>query len=664
MQFPWGYPREQIPKMFVLGLSWTIDSQQQNYLHSYAGISILDLTDDPKTRYTIKDIFYYMITKREIQEDKPEYTAHYLGHKNENDSEKKQYIKTFTRAVGGTIKCAYDLAEMYELKGDKSEAIRWYKIAAEENLPEAQYKLANMYSQGNLVNKDIGEAAKWFKIFSEHKLGIDSSTLKKIEFAKTFVNAFEGDAIAQYKLGLLFKNRNTKEAIYWLELSAKQKFHMALYELANIYETDQSKEQNPIAYYFIAARNGNARANYKLAKIYENRSAANPEDQENRIYAMNLLKKAAKSGILEAQYELATIYLAKKDDEEAVKWFKKLSKKRFLDEFEIPSYVQFAKTFVKAREGSASEQCRLGIMYKSGIGIKKDDQEALRWFSLSAEQNCMTAQYYLGSLFEEGRIVDKDMSQALFYYQEAARLGEIEAQLKVAALSEERQDIEKALIFYLTAATSGCAEAQYHVARLLLDNGNGTQNVEKEAFHWLMLAVNNGYLPALTKLGELFLDGRIVKKDIKQGFDCLWAAAKRSDPQAQFIIGCYYQEGLEGALGINRKAAYEFYRLAAEQGNPLAQNNIGCLLERGWGIPPNLKKAALYYKTSYKKGCLFGQSNYGRMLALGKGIKQNKQKGAKLFADALEKSPSIKSILEKEILKEELQAMYNLMIST
>lgn len=555
-------------KMFVLGLSWTIDNAQQNYLHPYTGISILDITKDPKTMYTIKDIFFYTITKRETGEEKPEYIARYLGHKNEKDSKKEQYIKTFTRAVGGDVKCAFDLAEMYELKDDKSKAIQWYNIAAEEGLPEAQYKLANMYSEGNLVQRDRIIAAKWFKKFSKHKLGANENTLKKIKFAKTYVNAVSGYPISQYLLGLKYRDENNEEALYWLELSANQNFGMAFFELGDIFETGCFGEQNmerAIAYYFSASNKGNSRANYKLAKIYQNRLAANPENQENHIYFMHLLKKAAKSDILEAQYELATIYLAKKEDDEAAIWFKKLSEQKFCYDRNIPLTVRFAKRFVKAREGNAEEQCRLGIMYKHGMGIKRDDQEALHWFTLSADQDCMSAHYQLGSLFEEGRIEKKDISNALAHYQEAARLGHVRAQLKLAALSEKKQDFEKALIFYLTAATGGCAEAQYHVARLMLKENLYDQN---EALRWLKSAVNKGYVPALSKLGELFVKGRIVKKDTKKGFDYLWAAAKKSDPQANFIIGNYYENRK------NYKVAKKLYQLAAEKGHLSAQKKI------------------------------------------------------------------------------------------
>ncbi|MEO5354833.1 MAG: SEL1-like repeat protein [Magnetococcus sp. XQGC-1] len=48
-----------------------------------------------------------------------------------------------------------------------------------------------------------------------------------------------------------------------------------------------------------------------------------------------------------------------------------------------------------AEQGDADAQFKLGFMYASGLAIPKDEQEAIRWFSKSAEQGNAGAEFQL-----------------------------------------------------------------------------------------------------------------------------------------------------------------------------------------------------------------------------------------------------------------------------
>ena len=50
---------------------------------------------------------------------------------------------------------------------DYKEAVKWYKLAADQGNEEAQYKLGNCYYNGNGVDKNIEEAVKWYKLAAE-----------------------------------------------------------------------------------------------------------------------------------------------------------------------------------------------------------------------------------------------------------------------------------------------------------------------------------------------------------------------------------------------------------------------------------------------------------------------------------------------------------------
>ncbi len=54
----------------------------------------------------------------------------------------------------------------YEEK-NYADAVKWYKMAAEQGYVKAQYILGNCYENGEGVEKDSGEAIKWYKKAAE-----------------------------------------------------------------------------------------------------------------------------------------------------------------------------------------------------------------------------------------------------------------------------------------------------------------------------------------------------------------------------------------------------------------------------------------------------------------------------------------------------------------
>ncbi len=53
----------------------------------------------------------------------------------------------------------------------------------------------------------------------------------------------------------------------------------------------------------------------------------------------------------------------------------------------------------EAEQGEPTAQYNLGLMYAAGVGVLKDDAEAVRWWHLAAEQGNVDAQYALGSVY-------------------------------------------------------------------------------------------------------------------------------------------------------------------------------------------------------------------------------------------------------------------------
>ena len=88
-----------------------------------------------------------------------------------------------------------------------------------------------------------------------------------------------------------------------------------------------------------------------------------------------------------------------------------------------------------ASKGHARGQNRLGMCYANGIGLPKDEQAAVNYWSLAADQGYPEAQYNLASFQEAGKGgLVKDFSEALRLYRLAAAQGHKLAPMKVKQL--------------------------------------------------------------------------------------------------------------------------------------------------------------------------------------------------------------------------------------
>ena len=52
-------------------------------------------------------------------------------------------------------------------KGDYVEAVKWFRLSADQGNAEAQYYLAFMYDNGKGVTQDFKEAVKWHRLSAE-----------------------------------------------------------------------------------------------------------------------------------------------------------------------------------------------------------------------------------------------------------------------------------------------------------------------------------------------------------------------------------------------------------------------------------------------------------------------------------------------------------------
>lgn len=147
-----------------------------------------------------------------------------------------------------------------------------------------------------------------------------------------------------------------------------------------------------------------------------------------------------------------------------------------------------------ANQNDAKACYNLGLMYQDGDGVAKNMDEAVKWYTKSAELNYKEAQYTLASLVFQRQIQSISYPQAVTYYEQAAKQGHVKSQLNLGMLYLRgdviAQDIPAAVQWLSLAASNNNSEAQGYLADLYQQGAGVTQDTVKAAM-WLMMATQN-----------------------------------------------------------------------------------------------------------------------------------------------------------------------------
>lgn len=217
----------------------------------------------------------------------------------------------------------------------------------------------------------------------------------------------QGSAEAQLRLGKLHLRgqlvpQDHERALHLFELAASAGNAGAQFALGFMYELGlgiSSNDDLALHWYKLAADQGHPTAMFGLATMLsQGSSGGGPE-------ALKWFSQAAELGDVEAQCELADMMMRGRgipeDLDGATAWFLKA-----------------------AQEDSPCAQTSLGSMAARGLGRRsKDDQEALRWFSLAAWQYHAPGMKHLGDMYLHGRGVRVDYEEAAKWYRLAVQQG-------------------------------------------------------------------------------------------------------------------------------------------------------------------------------------------------------------------------------------------------
>ena len=147
-----------------------------------------------------------------------------------------------------------------------------------------------------------------------------------------------------------------------------------------------------------------------------------------------------------------------------------------------------------ANQNDAKACYNLGLMYHDGDGVAQNMEEAVQWYTKSADLNYAEAQYMLASLVFQRQTQSISYPQAVAYYEQAAKQGHVKSQLNLGMLYLRgdviAQDMPAALKWLDLAASHNNSEAQGYLAQLY-QQGAGVEQDTVKAAMWLLLATQN-----------------------------------------------------------------------------------------------------------------------------------------------------------------------------
>ncbi len=320
---------------------------------------------------------------------------HHLGFK--DNKNKKVAFQWFKKAaLQGNTNAQFYLGLCYELGHgtdiDKEKEFNWYEKAAKQGNSNAQFQLGIFYYE----KKEYSNAVDW----------LEKAVMKDGAFG---AQSRLGDCYAKGE-GVV---RNDAEAIKWYKkASYEDPFPMGAARLENkiaeYYEfggvgLNQNKLY-ALKWYQRASDDGLFKATVKVARWYDFGIVAD----EHNVYALKLYRKAFLEGFLVASpatiqryNSLIKIYKCNlnldSSDEEWANWFKEKFKK-----MKRPLFAYL-----------------LGRCYHLGVGVEKDEKEAVEYYKKAAKTN-LDAQCFLGKCYYEGIGVEKDEKEAEKWFKKAA----------------------------------------------------------------------------------------------------------------------------------------------------------------------------------------------------------------------------------------------------
>jgi hypothetical protein len=300
------------------------------------------------------------------------YAEDYLGQLAESGltgdpSSSEAYMHYLKASEMGSAWGAYNVARMHErgigVYKNPGEALRWYMKVASMQGPDlldqwsdlradagaitgANFRIGDMYADGNGVPKDTSEAEKWYQ------RGVDMATAG-VQAGWLTADVYLANAYLQSKGVPL----DYGEAMHWMKDAAEYGNRQAQVNLGSMYRDGQGTPQNygeAMYWYRKAADRGSAVAEWMIGRLYFDGKGVIRDFTE----AATWFRKAAGEGLPVAQWDLGMIYYrgygVSRDRATARAWLQKAAARGY-----APANEMLARLDAAADTGVSARPARL-----------------------------------------------------------------------------------------------------------------------------------------------------------------------------------------------------------------------------------------------------------------------------------------------------------------
>ncbi len=292
-------------------------------------------------------------------------------------------------------------------------------------------------------------------------------------------------------------------------------------------------------------------------------------------------------------------------------------------------------------------------------------EQALDYYKKAADSGQLHAMNNWGFISAASSQDEGKVKEGIASIKAAADKGFNPARRNMAAFilrgaAGQKQDPAAALKLLEDAANDKDDQAQFELAQFYLGGGGESLKNDDKAWDWLNKAADSGNPNALAALGSVLFDGKKfgskeikadekkavekftkladqgvpaglrimaelhqeglagVSKDFTKALSYFVKAAQGNDSVAQVRLASIYNDGIDldpadskVEVAPNPAAALELYRLAAQNGVPLAIYNVGTFYEAGRAVDRDMQKAFAYFLQSAVDGFLLGMQKAG-----------------------------------------------------
>ncbi|XP_029373460.1 protein sel-1 homolog 3 isoform X2 [Echeneis naucrates] len=260
----------------------------------------------------------------------------------------------------------------------------------------------------------------------------------------------------------------------------------------------------------------------------------------------------------------------KKDVPKAVAFLKKAMDKGFVPAISALAwyYERFEQDYRQAVQlweqadllESPEAALNLGVMYSEGLypGKAADKYMAYKYYLKSAERGSIRGATHIAETWSTGLPghVNRHPSDAVLWAKWAAEHnGYLGSVLRKGLDSYLKNDMFSSLLYYMMAAESGYAAAQFNVAYLCEQNMVSLDPVFAShcmlRYYNLTIQSQNPNTYAFIRMGDLLYDGQVDgQKNSFSAAEMYKLAARRNQPQGWYNLGLLAEEGFRLPLSI------------------------------------------------------------------------------------------------------------------